>query len=271
MAHLPGASARTGFGIGIGFRAEREDEALDRYYDQSSRVQQVLAHREDSHTFELYQSADRTYAGYGNLFRALAALATFLEDVRFVLSDWSEEWIGEYEITGGRLRVTRGFCEEDLDYWSERVVRSPDDLSLRHFAVQSHLVEVQQLLRELDRLTGQPRALAIAHLGAVLDRAAALDDSDADLWHARGRLDRAAGALDEADRAFARASALAPARAAAAQLEQALVAFTAGDAPSPAPEWSELWPEGRSELATEPDLAPLREAPGFRALVAEPT
>jgi tetratricopeptide (TPR) repeat protein len=210
-------------------RPGEEQAALDVHAELSSWLQALLVHCAERGAFELHQATDRTYAGYGNLYRALVALAPHLEDVRFTIADWSADWIDEYQLAGGRLRASRWFCEDELEHWGERVVRSPDDPALRQFAVHSYLDDAEEPLRQLDRVAAPARAQAIAGIGALLDRAAALDGTCPDLWHARGRLARAAGALDEAERALARFAELAPERAAVAALDRALVAFTAGD------------------------------------------
>src|SRR5690349_17585805 len=62
--------------------------AVDEVLDAANDGVQSLLRRRDDGVIELYQASDRTYAGYGNLYTAIAALAPHLEDVRFFIGEW---------------------------------------------------------------------------------------------------------------------------------------------------------------------------------------
>lgn len=153
---------------------------------------------------------DRTYAGYGNLFRAVHTLAPLLDDVRFTMSDHDSVWIDEYVIRDGSLDVTRGraaaeYQSSKREFWLGQLDRRPGDAELRRFVALLYMDDARFCLRTIERLEptevgDNPRT---ARARQALDRAQALDDSNPVLWHQRARLARALGDLEGSERAFA--------------------------------------------------------------------
>jgi len=201
------------------------DAAVDEIYgEMPDAVEWLLTRTGDRITF--YQAADRTYAGYGNIHRTLRALAPHVEDVRFVVGEWDEDWIDEYAVEAGRLAFARRDRAGDY-YWSRRVAEQPDDHVLRAYAVRERLHSVERSFEQLDRQTGAKRRATVRQIQAVLDAVAALDDRAAALWRARGRLARAIGDHAASDRAFARSAELEQMPGIA--FDRALVALAARD------------------------------------------
>jgi tetratricopeptide (TPR) repeat protein len=62
---------------------------------------------------EVGHSTDRSYAGYGNLFRAIETIAPMLGDARFFISEDYSSWIDDYRIENGTLSVERSFADDE--------------------------------------------------------------------------------------------------------------------------------------------------------------
>jgi tetratricopeptide (TPR) repeat protein len=105
---------------------------------------------------------------------------------------------------------------------------------------------------------------------AWADRALAIDDTSPHAWSARALCQKDLGALDDAAASARRAIELDDAHSYAHYLLACVEARRGASADAvlgPLARAFERWPEGRGEAAEEPDLAPVRELPAFRALV----
>lgn len=100
----------------IRVRPGAEDEARLVHMELSERVQGVVALLEgealrrecprlglEGVFVRVGHTSDRTYAGYANIYRGIKALAPYLEDARFFISEMYSTWVDEYRIEGGAL------------------------------------------------------------------------------------------------------------------------------------------------------------------------
>jgi tetratricopeptide (TPR) repeat protein len=162
--------------------------------------------------FALHHDSDRTYAGYANIYRAIKALAPYLEDARFTITEMYDTFVDEYRIEGGVLKFSRGNCGEDSNeairqYWEQRVKAAPEDHDLRRFLAR-------QWAHEGDFHAGQAGSAApgtkerkkeAGKAMAAFDRAVSVDPQNAQTWKQKaslhqliGEYSQAAECLDEA-------------------------------------------------------------------------
>lgn len=201
----------------------------------------------------VHRPADRTYAGYGPVHRALRALAPSLAPCRMFLKELHAAWIDELAVVDGQLRVRRDELADDGPearnaYFLARAEAAPGDATLRGLAaaVLTGTGEywTGQFVRyardgepqagppagEGSRASGptadasgpaapdpdasRPQAAREATARRWLAAAVRLDPAYGEAWYELGRLERARGDLAAAREAFARAVAGARPRAA---------------------------------------------------------
>lgn len=134
--------------------------------------------------------SERTYAGYGNALRAVQALARWLEDARFFITERSEaSWIDELRIVEGVLAYRRLEIEEVQDEPTLRRRELRKDRELREFLAW-------RIARELGRGDREGMADRDLHVTArreALAKAEALDPDGHEVLFQRGCIERAAG------------------------------------------------------------------------------
>jgi len=214
-------------------RAGREAELARVHAGLSEWARLTLPYDEQERRVRVYHASDRTYVGYANLYRAIRALAPFLEDTRFTISESYSRAVDELAIVRGELRFVRGFAADDnrdpkRDYWYARHADRPRDEELRRFVARLYADDAEYELGRVERLApgdDDPEDHR-ENTRRALDRALLLDDRSASIWQLRGRLARAVGELAEAERCFARELVLEP--GSSSSFDLALATFAAG-------------------------------------------
>lgn len=78
---------------------------------------------------------DRNYAEYGYIYRAIKALAPFLENCRFFIAEIYSIWVDEYQINNGQLIFQRHMPDEESDdYFKNQAFRDLHDIDMRKLA-----------------------------------------------------------------------------------------------------------------------------------------
>jgi tetratricopeptide (TPR) repeat protein len=144
---------------------------------------------------EIGHSSDRTYCGYGNLFRALLALAPRLADARFFITEQYSCWVDEYRIRDGVLEVLRGTIDEDSARDREahlvELARSGGDAELARFVAWQLAARAGYGIPERADANPDPKRFAASR--AALATAATLAPDDIDVRFQLGRAARASG------------------------------------------------------------------------------
>lgn len=212
----------------------------------SERVQGFLGLRQgaelwrESHALEpdalyvdIIHHSDRTYAGYGNIYRAIKLLAPCLEDARFFITEQYDTFVDEYRIEGGALRFFRGDCGEDssdaiMAWWMGRVEASPKDHDLRRFVARQQVYDGEFHARKVGSAPPgkAEREDDAREAMTAFELATKLDPDCARAWKQMAALHLLLGNRSQAAKCFERALSL---RADSETLQaQALVAFSAG-------------------------------------------
>jgi tetratricopeptide (TPR) repeat protein len=164
---------------------------------------------------DLRQPGDRIYAGYHNIYRGLKALAPYLEDARFFITEMYDTFVDEYRIVSGALWFSRGTIDEDSDeeiarHWEKRVEASPEDHELRRFLARQQVYEGEFYARraggsppgDAERKDDVERA-AVAFVGAIKH-----SPENARAWKQKGALHQILGEHDQAAECLERALSL---------------------------------------------------------------
>ena len=183
------------------------------------------------HAVEVHHAADRSYAGYGNLYRAIGALAPSLDDARFFISEDYGTFVDEYRIAGGAMAVTRGFADEEYSdakhaYYVALAKARPADAELRGFAAWQLAFDAgygipdrEGAKKEADRWKGAAKALATAMK---------IQPDDPEVLYQHGRHARAGGDHEAAAGWFERAAKTGYPRLAYLRSTMAATALAAG-------------------------------------------
>jgi tetratricopeptide (TPR) repeat protein len=175
---------------------------------------------------------DRTYAGYGNIYRGIKALAPCLEDARFFITEMYDTFVDEYRIQDGALRFSRGDCGEDSSeairrHWEALLEESPEDHDLRRFLARQRVYEGEFHARKAG--AGAPgdkeREEDVREAIAAFDDAVRLDPESPRAWKQKAELHQLLGELSQAKECFEQALTLGAGRELLQPL--ALVAFSA--------------------------------------------
>lgn len=203
---------------------------------------------------DLIHHSDRTYAGYGNIYRAIKALAPFLENARFFITEQYSTFVDEYRIEGGALRFFRGDCGEDssqaiMAWWMKQTQASPKDSELRRFVARQHVYDGEYHARKAASAPpGKAERDADAREAmAAFDTAIRLDPDSARAWKQKAALHQVLGHHSQAAECFERALSL---RADPETLQaQVLVAFSAERYAEALAALARIPTEGRTRLS----------------------
>lgn len=179
--------------------------------------------------------SDRSYAGYGNLVRALAALAPLLGDARFFVSEDYDVFVDDYQIQDGVLRVTRGHAADEFRtakraYYLARARDERDAASrdaLRRFVAWTLAHAASHGIPP--RAGAAPNNKEFQSASRDLAIAAELDPDAPDVRFQHGRRARAVGDHAAAAAHFRRAEATNDAKLACHRATIAATAIAAGD------------------------------------------
>ena len=163
----------------------------------------------------LRHDSDRTYAGYGNIYRGLKALAPFLEDARFFITELYDSFVDEYRISQGVLLFSRGDCGEDSPeaierYWAALLKAHPHDHDLRRFLARQRVYDGEFYSSEVQAMApGKARRSAKARQAkAAFEGAIELDPENARAWKQKAHLHQLLAEHPRAATCLERAAAL---------------------------------------------------------------
>jgi tetratricopeptide (TPR) repeat protein len=187
----------------------------------------------DALYIDLHHTSDRTHAGYANIYRAIKAIAPYVEDARFTITELYDTFVDEYRIEGGVLKFSRGDCGEDSheairDYWEERVKAAPEDHDLRRFLARQWVYDGEYHAQAAGAASPgkKERKEEVREAMAAFERAVTIDPQNARAWKQKGALHQLIGehpqALECIDQALSLGAGPEARRA------RALVSFSAG-------------------------------------------
>jgi tetratricopeptide (TPR) repeat protein len=212
---------------------------------------------------EIGHHSDRSYAGYGNLFRAIGSLAAWLGDARFFISEDYSTWIDDYRLRDGALTVERGFAEtdyRDAKHAYYVAAARAGDAELRRFVAWQLAVTARYSI---------PERADYAQEHDVTDALATayeLDPTSHEVLFQRGRAARAAGDDIAATEWFVRAVAVDDPQLPARLTTMAATALAAGKHEL-AREWLERAPRDRTVALLLGRVDGLPQAAGDREAV----
>jgi tetratricopeptide (TPR) repeat protein len=233
-----------------------ESEAREAHESLSDRVRGFLQLVDEPGALFLRvrHDGDRTYAGYGNIYRGLQTLALYLEDARFFITELYDSFVDEYRISDGTLLFSRGDCGEDSPeaierYWNGLLKAHPHDHDLRRFLARQKVYDGEFLSEQVQAMApGKNKRKATAREAmTAFEGALALDSENGRAWKQKARLHQLLGEHPQAARCLERAAALGAGSEALQSL--ALTAFS-GQRDAEALSWLlRIPPEQRSRLA----------------------
>jgi tetratricopeptide (TPR) repeat protein len=163
----------------------------------------------------LRHDGDRTYAGYANIYRGLKALAPFLEDARFFITELYDTFVDEYRLSQGALLFSRGDCGEDSPeaierYWMALLKAHPHDHDLRRFLARQRVYDGEFYASEVQSMApGKAKRNAEARQAkAAFEGAIELDPENARAWKKKAHLHQLLGEHAQAAKCLERAAAL---------------------------------------------------------------
>jgi tetratricopeptide (TPR) repeat protein len=159
--------------------------------------------------------SDRTYAGYGNIYRGLKTLAPCLEDARFFITELYDTFVDEYRVQDGVLGFSRGDCGEDSTeairlHWKTLLEQAPEDHDLRRFLARQHVYDGEYHAEKAGAATPEKseREEEAREAMAAFDEAVTLDPGSARAWRQKAALHQLLGEYSQAAECFEQALSL---------------------------------------------------------------